>query len=115
MTEHGIFRTQIGRRYAASGRVGLREAKNFMAKKKNAKTKKTTGPQPMVLEYKVMFGNTVNIDQSLKLLMDGVNTMIGKGWQPLGGISTIHFPSGGPEPIARFYFFSQALVRYKGT
>jgi hypothetical protein len=84
-----------------------------MATKKSAKTKKTTSPQPRVIEYKVMFGSTTDIEQSLKLLVDSVNAMIGKGWQPLGGVSTLHFPTGAPEPIARRHFFTQAIVRYE--
>jgi hypothetical protein len=85
-----------------------------MATKKSAKKKTTTSPQPKVIEYKVMFGRTTDSDQSLKLLVDSVNVMIGKGWQPFGGVSTLHSPSGLPEPIGRFFFFAQAIVRYGG-
>jgi hypothetical protein len=85
-----------------------------MATKKSAKTKKKTSPQPRVIDYKVMFGHTTDIAQSFKLLTDSVNAMIAKGWQPLGGVSTLHHPTGAPEPIALFFFFSQAMVRYEG-
>jgi hypothetical protein len=85
-----------------------------MATKKSAKKKTTASPQRRIKEYKVMFGRTTDSDQSLKLLVDSVNVMIGKGWQPFGGISTLHSPSGLPEPIARFFFFTQAIVRYEG-
>ena len=85
-----------------------------MATKKRAKKKTARSGQAAVVEYKLMFGRNTDSDAALKLLVDSVNGMIGKGWQPFGGVSTLHFPSGLPEPIARIHSFVQAIVRYQG-
>jgi hypothetical protein len=85
-----------------------------MVTKKSAKKKRAkTSPEFNIKEYEVMFGTGRDNDEARKLLVEEVNRMIALGWQPLGGISTLHFPSSLPAPIARNHYFAQAIVRYQ--